>query len=216
VTVTVPEVRTRPGASRVPGRKHASKRSGFCRHRRDTSAQVSAPNPAGHVGGSRFLTVDPVDGGCANPYTYGFGDPLNHPDLSGQEELFDGGGGGACPTHHKSGSFWGDVATIAGYVGAAVGFVAAAVGSPAWGIVGAVIGAVGFVIDGKSCLSHVFGSCVAAALGALGVVGGIAGAFKLGSRALITRAVGYGLLSSFAAAELDESSNLQYIPPSPC
>jgi RHS repeat-associated protein len=32
----------------------------------------------------RFLTVDPIDGGCANPYTYAYGDPVNHPDLTGQ------------------------------------------------------------------------------------------------------------------------------------
>lgn len=32
----------------------------------------------------RFLSVDPVEGGCANPYTYAFGDPLNHPDLTGE------------------------------------------------------------------------------------------------------------------------------------
>jgi len=33
---------------------------------------------------ARFLSVDPVSGGCANPYAYAFGDPLNHPDLTGQ------------------------------------------------------------------------------------------------------------------------------------
>jgi RHS repeat-associated protein len=33
---------------------------------------------------ARFLSVDPINGGCANAYTYAFGDPLNHPDLSGQ------------------------------------------------------------------------------------------------------------------------------------
>jgi RHS repeat-associated protein len=32
----------------------------------------------------RFIERDPVQGGCANDYTYGFGDPVNHPDLSGQ------------------------------------------------------------------------------------------------------------------------------------
>jgi RHS repeat-associated protein len=33
---------------------------------------------------ARFLSVDPVEGGCANPYTYAFGDPLNQQDLTGQ------------------------------------------------------------------------------------------------------------------------------------
>jgi len=35
----------------------------------------------------RFLTVDALHGGCANPYTYGFGDPLNSSDLNGHGEL---------------------------------------------------------------------------------------------------------------------------------
>jgi len=34
---------------------------------------------------ARFLSADPVSGGCANPYTYAFGDPLNHPDLTGED-----------------------------------------------------------------------------------------------------------------------------------
>jgi hypothetical protein len=32
----------------------------------------------------RFITVDPKEGGCSNNYTYAFGDPTNHPDLTGQ------------------------------------------------------------------------------------------------------------------------------------
>jgi RHS repeat-associated protein len=36
-------------------------------------------------GEAHFLTVDPVDGGCANAYTYSFGDPLNNPDLTGRD-----------------------------------------------------------------------------------------------------------------------------------
>jgi RHS repeat-associated protein len=34
---------------------------------------------------ARFLSTDPINGGCANPYTYAFGDPLGQPDLTGQE-----------------------------------------------------------------------------------------------------------------------------------
>jgi hypothetical protein len=37
---------------------------------------------------ARFLSVDPVIGGCANPYTYGYGDPLNDPDLTGQGSFY--------------------------------------------------------------------------------------------------------------------------------
>jgi RHS repeat-associated protein len=33
----------------------------------------------------RFLSVDPIEGGCANNYVYVFGDPLNSNDLTGQK-----------------------------------------------------------------------------------------------------------------------------------
>jgi RHS repeat-associated protein len=32
----------------------------------------------------RFIEPDPIEGGCANLYTYGYGDPENNPDLSGE------------------------------------------------------------------------------------------------------------------------------------
>ena len=61
----------------------------------DTSAGIVFMGARPYLPGTgRFLEVDPVVGGCANAYTYAFGDPLNHPDLTGQ---------GGCPA--KS-SWW--------------------------------------------------------------------------------------------------------------
>jgi hypothetical protein len=37
----------------------------------------------------RFLSVDPIDGGCANSYTYIYGDPINKSDLTGKWWVFD-------------------------------------------------------------------------------------------------------------------------------
>jgi RHS repeat-associated protein len=34
----------------------------------------------------RFLSVDPVAGGCSNSYNYGYGDPMNSSDLDGQAD----------------------------------------------------------------------------------------------------------------------------------
>jgi RHS repeat-associated protein len=58
---------------------------------------------------ARFLSVDPIQGGCANAYVYAFGDPLNDSDLSGQGGCPGGSGGSggkaALPTpgYHCSG-----------------------------------------------------------------------------------------------------------------
>ncbi len=77
---------------------------------------------------ARFLSVDPITGGCANAYVYAFGDPLNASDLSGQGGCPGGGGGGSgkatlpTPGYHCSGGICtytfspSQTATIAGFV----------------------------------------------------------------------------------------------------
>ncbi len=57
--------------------------------------ESTTTKPVTHMGArpytastARFLTVDPIHGGCANHYVYGFGDPINAQDLTGKG-IFD-------------------------------------------------------------------------------------------------------------------------------
>jgi RHS repeat-associated protein len=58
--------------------------------------ETTTTKPITHMGArpytpinARFLTIDPIHGGCANNYTYGFGDPINGQDLTGKWWIFD-------------------------------------------------------------------------------------------------------------------------------
>lgn len=105
----------------------------------------------------RFYTVDPIQGGCANPYTYVFGDPLNQQDLTGQA---------ACG--------WGGVGFLAGVAGVALGgYVAfsarAAAAATTWATNAAtVVGGAFTFMDGVDCVRRPNGvSCGNFALGAI-------------------------------------------------
>jgi hypothetical protein len=74
--------RRRPSAA-SPQRQHASGRAAFCRSRDRASRQVSRPIYDTRRWGSRFLQVDPVEGGSASDYDYVSGDPTNSFDLDG-------------------------------------------------------------------------------------------------------------------------------------
>ncbi len=108
----------------------------------------------------RFLSVDPVQGGCANPYTYVFGDPLNHQDLSGRS---------AC----------GDNATL-GFIGGLASFglslAALAASGPevatALGIAAAVVGVAAALMDLSDCVHHPGKACLGLGLGLFSTGGG--------------------------------------------
>lgn len=74
----------RQGRCRVRGPIHASRRTGLGRTRRCASPQVRRHATRGRVGGSRFLSVDPIFGGSANAYDYAMQDPVNQFDLDGR------------------------------------------------------------------------------------------------------------------------------------
>lgn len=80
----------------------------------------------------RFTQPDPIEGGCANDYTYAFGDPLNHPDLSGE---------GGCHKHHHH--WWQTALEVAGVAVGAVGVVGFTVAT--FGVGDAFVAAVGEV-----------------------------------------------------------------------
>jgi hypothetical protein len=70
-------------ACRAPRPKHASEPRGLCRSHVSASRQVRPGDYDARTCGSRFLEVDPVEGGSANDYDYVEGDPVNKFDLDG-------------------------------------------------------------------------------------------------------------------------------------
>jgi RHS repeat-associated protein len=142
---------------------------------------------------ARFLTVDPLAGGCANAYVYAYGDPLEHPDLTGQ----------GCGH-----SIWDWIGLALGVVAVATGIGGLIVGATAWGIglgiTATVAGTAAIGLDARDCHRGKTDACWAVALGSAGTaLGGVstygagrvaAGAIKAGSSADVW-AQGAGALS---------------------
>jgi hypothetical protein len=63
-------LRTRQRARCVAGPNRVSGRAACCRPHRRSSEQVTRHGYRVHVGGSRFLEVDPAEGGSCNDYDY--------------------------------------------------------------------------------------------------------------------------------------------------
>lgn len=125
----------------------------------------------------RFYTVDPIQGGCANPYTYVYGDPLNQQDLTGLAACGYGAAVGAIAAAASVGL--GIAAIAAGSTGLAYAAFAAGVVATATSLSPCVRGR-----DPVACLT--FG---------VGVIsGGVAGiGMRAGSE--FTRA-GFGVMSA--------------------
>jgi len=92
---------------------HASGCAGFCRTQDHASALVSRQIFDARPCGSRFLQVDPIEGGCANDYVYVHGDPVNTTDLTGMTQSCSsandatgfGGAGLATLIRHSDGKY---------------------------------------------------------------------------------------------------------------
>ncbi len=139
----------------------------------------------------RFLSVDPIEGGCANAYVYVFGDPINELDLNGQFS-------------------WKCAFKIGAAVAGAVALVAVTVGTG--GAAAVVAGAAGAISTGLSaviaygdckrrrdrqCLASIAGAAVGVASGGLGTVVGQAGSrgIKIGAAAVGLGADGTAFLN---------------------
>ncbi len=123
---------------------------------------------------ARFLSVDPHQGGCANPYTYSFGDPLTGPDMTGQ------GCGGGLSGWEIFGIVLGGIAVatgIGGLIIAAAGTATALTAGAILGGVAMVTGTAATLIDTKTCLTTDRAACWGAGLGAVGAIAGGVGEY---------------------------------------
>jgi RHS repeat-associated protein len=115
---------------------------------------------------ARFLTVDPITGGCANPYTYAYGDPINGNDLTGQS-----GCGGDSPDPYEVGLT--TLGLLAGVVAAATGvgavFATSEAATQALALTSLITGSAAAAADAKTCIGGHFkntAACTGLVLGA--------------------------------------------------
>ena len=151
----------------------------------------------------RFLTTDPIDGGCANPYTYAYGDPTNHPDLSG-EGIGSWLHGGLCwVSRHRVavGIGLGAIAVLTGGIGLAVG-------GTVLGAVSLAAGAGATWLDSNECLAEHDAACFGMALGLAGTGGGLVSILGLGSDLLKGLAAAKGLSLGAGALAYDSATAL--------
>lgn len=122
----------------------------------------------------RFTQPDPISGGCANAYTYAFGDPVNDPDLSGQG--FGWHSITCFVSKHKVaiGIGLGALSVFTGGAGLAVDALVEGAGAATVGLgAGSVVtGAGAAYLDSKSCLEEGGSACVGIALGGGGALFG--------------------------------------------
>lgn len=121
----------------------------------------------------RFLSVDPIEGGCANAYAFGYGDPIQGPDLNGQ-------GGCSRTDDLKLGA--GVLGLVLGGASFGLGFAAlAADGSTAlsYGLAAVLSGSGAASLDAAGCIrskAEDVAACTGAALGIIGTLVGVPGA----------------------------------------
>jgi RHS repeat-associated protein len=149
----------------------------------------------------RFLAVDPIEGGCANDYTYVFGDPTNLSDLNGYGLLGDlwDKTGGKVVTAIKCDPI--------GSLGFATGVAALVLSGPVgWTTAGAIVGGVSVGLSAYGTARSIrsgdkAGAIFGVASLALGGIGGGLGklAKKAGELAEPLKAFGLGASSSASA-----------------
>lgn len=139
----------------------------------------------------RFLAADPIPGGCANVYVYGFGDPFTESDTTGQ----------ICWKNWLS--------TGLGILSLGLGIAAVLTTGPlaiGLGIGAVATGAAATTIDGIACRQGQSAACGAMFLGGVATVAGF-GSVALGLRALrgAAGATSYGATTWRMAADTQSS-----------